>query len=196
MRLIPILVPLVALSSLALPVLLPRGDGPPPLRDEGGYLVTSQAAVFNGTPAQVIEALQTAETGVLAHVEPTHRIPAIAGLTPIYGSFPDEGAVRRVELATGDHVTERVLVNNAITFAYQIWGFTAANSRPLDHIRGEFRYIDLGDGRTEVQWDYAIAPRIFWARPFVRSFLENDFTPFMAGGLAGAAAAFNTTAGR
>ena len=67
----------------------------------------------------------------------------------------------------------------------------AAAARPLDHIRGEFRYVDLGDGRTEVIWSYSIAPRVFYARPFIRSYLENDFGPFMQSGLQGAATAFN-----
>ncbi|WP_224813886.1 SRPBCC family protein [Hasllibacter sp. MH4015] len=191
MRLALILVPLILIAALALPVLLPRGDGPPPLRDASSYLTTTQTEIFNGPPAAVIEALQSPETGVLAFVTPTDRIPAIAALVPLEGAFPNEGAVRRVELATGDQVTERVLTNNARAFAYQIWGFTAANARPIDHIRGQFTYSDLGDGRTEVRWDYAVAPRVFWARPFVQAFLDNDFAPFMAAGLTGAAAAFN-----
>ncbi|WP_461429019.1 SRPBCC family protein [Gymnodinialimonas sp.] len=190
MRLI-LLTAVLALAALAAPVLMPRADGPPALRDPGGYLVTTQTATFNGPPEAVRAALQDAETGVLAFVEPTDRIPAISGLTPIEGHFPNQDAIRRVELATGDHVTERVLINDATTFAYQIWGFTAANARPLDHIRGQFTYVPTGDGQTLVSWDYAVAPRVFWARPFVRSFLENDFAPFMAAGLAGAANAFN-----
>lgn len=181
----------LGLAALALPVLVPRGEGPPALRAAESYLTNVERAVFDGPPEAVRAALQRPETGVLAFTEATDRIPAVTGTTPVDGSFPDAGAIRIVNLATGDTATERVLENSPQRFAYQVWGFTAPNARPLDHIRGEFAYLDRGDGTTEVVWTYAVAPRAFYARPFIRSFLENDFAPFMQSGLSGAAAAFN-----
>ncbi|MEM8592154.1 MAG: SRPBCC family protein, partial [Pseudomonadota bacterium] len=81
--------------------------------------------------------------------------------------------------------------NNDERFLYQVWGFTASNARALSHIRGEFRYEPVENGQTRVTWTYSIAPRFFLVRPFVRSFLKNDFAPFMESGLQGAAKAYN-----
>lgn len=171
---------------------LPMADNPPPLRDAGRYITNIETAIFNGPLDQVVAALQQEDTGVLAYVEPTDRIPAVLGTTPIEGVFPDEvGATRRVNLDGGYYAVERVLINDEDTFAYQVWNFTAPSTGALSHIRGEFQYNDLGDGRTEVVWTYSIAPRFFLARPFIRSFIENDFAPFMEAGLQGAANAFN-----
>ena len=194
MRLLPLSIGIVVLglAAMATPVLLPRGDGHPPFRDAEAYLTNVERAIFSGSQAEVRAALQTEETGVLAFTEATDRIPKITGTTPVEGAFPNPDAIRMVNLATGDTATERVLVYTEDRFAYQVWGFTAANSRPIDHIRGEFEYIDQGDGTTEVIWTYAIAPRVFWARPFIQDFLDNDIAPFMESGLQGAANAFNT----
>ena len=194
MRLLSLSIGIVVLglAAMAAPVLLPRGEGHPPLRDAEAYLTNVERAIFNGSQAEVRAALQTEETGVLAYTEATDRIPALTGTTPVEGAFPNPDAIRMVNLATGDTAAERVLVNTEDRFAYQVWGFTAGNSRPIDHIRGEFEYIDQGDGTTEVIWTYAIAPRVFWARPFIQDFLDNDFAPFMESGLQGAANAFNT----
>lgn len=193
MRLLPLSLGIVvlALAALAAPVLLPRGEGPPPLRNADQYLTHVERAVFNGLKADVRDALQSPDTGVLAFTASTDRIPEITGFTPIEGAFPETEAVRMVDLATGDTATERVLYNTDDSFAYQVWGFTAGNARPLSHIRGEFEYVDRGDGTTEVIWTYAIAPRVFWARSFIQGFLDNDFAPFMESGLQGAANAFN-----
>ncbi len=165
---------------------------PPPPREDGAYIVNEEAAIFDGPPAEVRQVLRTEEGGVLAFVEPTPRIPGIAGLTPLVGAFPDEGAVRRVELADGNSATERVLVNDEARFAYQVWGLTSTSRVAVDHVRAEFRYEPTADGRTEVTWTYAVAPRPAVLRPFVRDFVEGDIRPFMESGLEGAAAAFNS----
>ncbi|MEL6689891.1 MAG: hypothetical protein AAFP28_06185 [Pseudomonadota bacterium] len=164
---------------------------PPALRGDSGYLINVETAVFEGPVDQVSAALQSPETGVLAHVTNTDRIPVITGMEPLVGAFPDAEAVRRLAFSDGSEVVERVIENSSDRFANQVWGFTSANGRALSHIRGEFKYEALGPTETLVTWEYAIAPRLFLVRPFVRSFLTNDFAPFMESGLQGAAAAFN-----
>lgn len=189
---------LIAAMLLILPMMAgasPNISDPPALRSAMGYVTHVEVAVFNGPVADVKAALQTAEHGVLAHTQPTSRIPAIADLTPISGAFPANGAIRRVTLADGNSVVERVLENSETIFAYQIWDFTAPSARALSHIRGEFRYVAIGENQTEVTWTYAIAPRAFFARPFIRSFLKDDFAPFMQSGLRGAAQSYNAEAG-
>lgn len=164
---------------------------PPALRSEGGYLTHVETALFEGPPDAVRAALQQPETGVLAFVARTERIAEITELTPITDHFPNEGAVRSLSFSDGSAAIERVLTSTPERFSYQVWGFTSSSARALSHIRGEFRYEPAGDGQTQVTWTYSIAPRAFLVRPFVRSFLKNDFAPFMASGLSGAAAAFN-----
>lgn len=180
-----------AALAFATPAFAADYSDPPELRGERGYLTNVEVATFNGPVDSVIATLQTPETGVLAHVVRTERIPAIEGLEPIEGTFPEDGAVRRLIFADGSEVVERVLENSETRFAYQVWDFTSSSARALDHIRGEFLYEAVSATETRVTWTYAIAPRAFFVRPFVRSYLENDFAPFMESGLQGAAEAFN-----
>jgi hypothetical protein len=182
---------LVGIAALVLPIFLPRAEGPPPLRDTDTYLTNVERAVFNGPIEDVIAHLRSDEGSVLAFVEQTDRIAGIGEEIPLVDVFPNEGAVRTLQLTDGSQVTERVITNSDALFAYQIWGFTAPAARPLDHIHGYFTYTALDESTTEVVWTYAIAPRVFWARPFIQGFLDNDFGPFMDSGLTGSAAAYN-----
>jgi len=190
------LIVLCLILSPAYVAALPEPSDPPPLRGEKGYVINIETAVFNGPVADVKRTMQTPAGGVLAFVEPTSRIPEIASLTPILGSFPDQGAVRQVTLSDGNTVVERVLANTDTEFSYQIWDFTSANARALSHIRGSFEYQEIAPNQTQVTWTYAVAPRVFLVRPFVRGFLNNDFAPFMESGLQGAARAYNAAAER
>ena len=179
------------LIAIASPALASEISDPPALRSDGGYLINTETAIFEGPVKDVIAALQTPETGVLAHVANTDRIPAITGMEALLGEFPNENAIRRLTFSDGSEVVERVIENSADRFAYQVWGLTSSNARALSHIRGEFKYEAVSPSETRVTWEYAIAPRVFLVRPFVRSFLRNDFAPFMESGLQRAARAFN-----
>ncbi|MEX3016463.1 SRPBCC family protein [Gymnodinialimonas hymeniacidonis] len=183
----------ITLPALAAPVFLPRAEGPPPLREADRYLSNVERAVFNGPVEDVIAHLNSDEGSVLAFVQQTDRIAGIGDEIPIEGTFPDVGALRILELTDGSRVTERVVENTEARFAYQIWGFTAPAARPIDHIHGYFSYEARDEETTEVVWTYAVAPRVFWARPFIQGFLDNDFGPFMHSGLSGSAEAFNAT---
>lgn len=190
----------LALSAFAFPTFaetestVPEADTPPALRADKGYVMNVETAIFDGTPAEVRAALQSEEGSVLAFVAPTDAIPGIAELTPLVDMFPTEGAVRRVRLTNDEYVVERVIRNDAEGFEYQIWNFTSSEARFIDHIHGRFAYEAIDGGKTEVTWTYAIAPRVFFARPFIRSFIENDFEPFMESGLTGAMQHFNARA--
>lgn len=173
----------------------PRHAPPPPLRAPGDYLANEETAIFNGPPAAVARAVQSPAHGVLAHVRATERIPQVIGTSPISGRFPAAGAIRQVNLEGGYTATERMIENGAQGFRYQVWDLTAPAARQIDHILGEFRYRALPDGRTEVTWRYAVAPRRWLARPFIARFLARDFAPFMRSGLDGAAAHFNAARG-
>jgi len=186
----------VCLVALAAPVLLPRSEAPPTLRGESGYVINREAAVFEGSRTEVLAFLRSPAGNILDFTTPTDRIPQITETVVLSGDFPEEvDAVRRIFFDGGDEVVERVLAYSDDRFSYQVWGFTAAAALPLSHIRGTFQYNEIEENRTEVIWEYAIAPRVFWARPFIRGFLRDDFAPFMESGLQGAASAFNATRG-
>ncbi|MEM1236690.1 MAG: hypothetical protein AAGI10_06955 [Pseudomonadota bacterium] len=167
---------------------------PPALRSDKGYLTNIETAIFNGPSQDVRKALQTAETGVLAHAKTTDRIPSISEMRNLDGDFPDIDAVRQLTFSDGNRVIERVIENSDSRFVYQVWDFTAPNARALSHIRGQFDYVPIENGQTQVTWTYSIALRVFLVRPLVRNFLQNDFAPFMESGLQGAAEAYNQRA--
>ncbi|MEO0389969.1 MAG: SRPBCC family protein [Pseudomonadota bacterium] len=161
---------------------------PPPLASAEKYQTNTERAVVSGTTVADLRAFMDAHP-TTDYVATTEAIPEIAGFTYLSGTWPAVGAVRRVDLADGSTVHERVLVNTPDNFAYQIWDISAGPGRFIDHIKGEFRWIET-DGQVEVIWDYNIKPSLFIARPFINGFLRNDFGPFMAAGLGGQMEAF------
>ena len=171
----------------------PDADNPPPLKSADAYVTHVETAVFEGPIADVIQTLQTPDSGVLAFTEPTEAIPEIVDLELLDGNFPESvGDTRRVTLANGHYAVERVLENSESAFRYQVWNLTAPAGRAVDHIVGEFFYEEKADRTTLVTWRYNVTPRIGLLRPFVSNFVDTHVEPFMASGLGGAAAAYNS----
>ncbi|WP_299369273.1 SRPBCC family protein [uncultured Tateyamaria sp.] len=160
---------------------------PPELAAQKSYLTNTETATFTGTVAGFRAFLDA--NPITDFVVATDAIPAIEGITYLSGTWPEVGALRRVDLAGGHSVHERVLTNTDDTFAYQIWNITAPSGRAISHIMGQFHYDQSGDEVT-VTWDYNIKPSIFVARPAIRGFLRDDFGPFMEAGLTGVVAAY------
>jgi hypothetical protein len=129
------------------------------------------------------------ENSITDYLEPTDRIPAIAGFTVLKGPWGEPGSIRRVEFEGGGSALERVLTADEDEFTYQIWNIETGSGRFINHIHGQFFAAEV-DGRTEITWRYNIKPAVFFARPAIRSFLANDFDPFMEGGMAGLSAEF------
>ena len=171
----------------------PDGSNPPPLADAGDYLTNTETATFNGSREDVLAFL--ADPGLTSFLKPTDRIPAIEKVTILSGTWGEAGAVRRVALADGGYTAERILEANRDVFSYQIWDLTSRAGRGIDHIRGDIRYEDAGDGQTHIVWTYSILPKTSLLRGPIGSFLEQDFQPFMENGLNDMAAAFNAQAG-
>ncbi len=182
-------VTVVALGLLAFDRTAQASDisAPPALAEDGKYLSNVLSVTIDGTPAQVRAFLNT--NPITDYLEPTDRIPAIASIEGITGAWGTPGAVRRVILETGDSITERVISNTDTAFTYQIWEITAPQGRFIDHIKGEFLFDAVPEG-TKITWSYNIKPRVFVARPFIQSFLSDDFAPFMKGGMEEFAAAY------
>ncbi|MBD3663833.1 hypothetical protein [Sulfitobacter aestuariivivens] len=163
---------------------------PPPVAKESLYQSNRVTSALPGTPNEVRAFFDA--NPIVDFLTPTDAIPAITGITYLTGDWPEVGAQRRVNLDGGYSVLERVLVNTPSQFTYQIWEITAPAGRFIDHIKGEFRYLDQTDGGTEVVWDYNVKPAAFFARPFIRQYLDNDFGPFMAAGMTGISEAYRT----
>ncbi|APX12073.1 SRPBCC family protein [Tateyamaria omphalii] len=164
-------------------------DVPPPpgLARDTKYLTNTETATFTGTVGQVRAFMD--QNPITDFVTPTEAIPAIEGIQVLSGTWPEPGAVRRVDLAGGHSVHERVLTNTPTAFTYQIWDITAPAGRVVDHIKGEFTFEQRGD-TVHVTWDYNIKPNIFVARPAINRYLRDDFGPFMRAGLNGTANAY------
>lgn len=162
---------------------------PPELAASGTYQTNTERAVLPFATAQDVRRFMDAHP-VTDYVATTEAIPEIVGFTYLSGAWPGVGAVRRVDLADGSTVHERVLVNEPDNFAYQIWDISSGPGRFIDHIKGELRWIETAEGGVEVIWDYNVKPRVFVARPFINGFLRDDFGPFKAAGLSGQMAAY------
>lgn len=203
---LPLFVTALVLSALTAPALMAGNGGggipipqmtfvtlaadvpqAPDLSTPGKYMTNTEVVTVPGSAATVRAFFDA--NPITDFVVPTDAIPAITGFEYLSGTWPQVGAVRRVTLADGQSVHERVLINDPDRFAYQIWNITAPAGRVIDHIMGEFRYVEAA-GQTTVTWDYNIKPNIFLARPAIARFLENDFGPFMAAGLTGVAGAY------
>ncbi len=91
----------------------------------------------------------------------TKALPGVVGttlLTP--GEWGVPGARRMVHLSDGGSATEQILEFQAgERFRYQVWDYTSAAARPILYAIGEFQYVALDAGRTELVWTYAFRLR-------------------------------------
>ena len=161
---------------------------PPDLAADGSYLTNTVTATLRGTVEGVRAHFE--ENPVTDFTVPTESIPAIEDITYLAGTWPDPGALRRVDLANGYSVHEQVIVNTDTRFVYQIWNITAPAGRAINHIKGEFNFDQQGD-EVKITWDYNIKPRAFFVRPAINTFLEEDFGPFMQAGMTGTVNAYS-----
>ncbi len=171
----------------------PDGTNPPPLADDGDYLTNTESVIFNGSRDEVLAFM--ADPGLTSFLKPSGRIPAITDVNVLSGTWGEAGAVRRVSLADGGYTAERMLESNRDIFSYQIWDLTSWSGRAIDHIRGDIWYEDVCNGQTRMSWSYSILPKTGLLSGPIRTFLKEDFQPFMENGLNDMAAAFNAQAG-
>ena len=162
---------------------------PPDLASEKMYLTNTETATFTGTVAQVRSFMD--RNPITDFVATTPAIPAIEGIEVLSGTWPNPGAVRRVDLAGGYSAHERVLTNTDTSFTYQIWNITTPSGRAISHIWGAFTFAQSADA-VDVTWDYNVKPSIFVARPAITRFLRDDFAPFMRAGLDGTVGAYHS----
>lgn len=159
----------------------------PPLASLGKY-ITNEEITFLPTDPQSAWTFWRS-IPITDYLEPTERIPAISEIKVLKGPWGEPGSIRRLTFENGGHAHERVLTSDEGEFTYQIWDLNTDSGIFINHIYGEFRVRPANDG-SEIVWRYNIKPAVFVARPFIRQFLEEDFGPFMQGGMAGVAAQF------
>jgi len=117
-------------------------------------------------------------------LEPSGRIPRITDIVFLEGEWGDPDSLRRIDLEGGYHTHERVLTNDSDEFTYQIWDITTSAGRFINHIYGEIRFTENA-GQTTITWNYNVKPAVFFARGSIRTFLNDDFAPFMENGMNG-----------
>ena len=128
---------------------------PPALSATHRLAARHDSIVIARPVVQLQVALDRAELKDLLPV--TRGLPGVVGvkdLTP--GAFGAPGTRRLVCLSDNSVALEQVLerVDNE-RFRYQVWGYTSPAARAVHYAVGEFRYADLGDGRTRVDWTYS-----------------------------------------
>lgn len=178
-----------AFAFLAFPAMAAATDIPPApeLSRENLYQTNTYTVVLDGRLEDVREFMDVRP--LTEFLEPSGRIPRITEVVVLDGPWGEIDSLRRVDLEGGFHVHERVLSNDEDEFTYQIWDITTSAGRFIDHIYGEIRLSEVADG-TQVTWSYNVKPRFFFARPSIRSYLDDDFAPFMENGLTGFATAY------
>ncbi len=162
---------------------------PPDLAPADKYLTNTETTVLETSVPEAWAFWRA--TPVTDFVEQTDRIPAIASFEVLKGTWGEPGSIRRVIFEGGGSALERVLTSTETEFSYQIWNIDTGSGRFINHIYGKFNAQAVGNG-TQITWSYNIKPNVFLARPFISSFLRNDFEPFMESGLQGLTLAFET----
>ncbi|MEL6682828.1 MAG: SRPBCC family protein [Pseudomonadota bacterium] len=179
----------VGLASAAVFAGTTSGTATPPTLTYSDRYLTNTVTVTFDAPVSDVRAFMAANP-LTNFLEPSGRIPKITDITVYEGVWGEPGAERRVDLEGGSSVLERVISNTDDAFTYQIWNITTPAGRFIDYIYGEILLSETAEG-TELTWNYNIKPSVFFARPAIRSYLTEDFSPFMENGMRGFAAAYS-----
>jgi hypothetical protein len=139
---------------------MPTELAPPPVIDPAAPMIArTDRIVVERTPAALFEWMQTAK--LEDSLPKTGALPGVVGttlLTP--GAWGVTGARRKVHLSDGGSATEQILeLIPGERFRYQVWDYTTAAAAPILYAIGEFRYLPLAGGRTEIEWTYAFRLR-------------------------------------
>ena len=124
---------------------------------------------------------------IVKFFKPTRSISNPVSSEILKGSWPNVGSVRRVKLADGHYIIERVVENKPQLFKYQLFTFTNSTGRVVEQVVGEMNFVPVNGG-TKFQWSYNVKPRSVFARPFVRARIK-EIEDYLQGGLSGFATA-------
>ncbi|MEL6825310.1 MAG: SRPBCC family protein [Pseudomonadota bacterium] len=172
-------------SAITPPETPPAYSEPPPLADDGYVTVVTSAEI----PMSVSDLRAfLIDRPFITFLEATESISPPVSEQPLSGEWLTPGAVRRLQLADGHYVIERVLENEPELFSYQAWVFTNAAARGVNHIFGEQRFIALSPEQTRFEWTYNVKPKSAVTAFFVRRQVP-ELTQFMDVGTQAMAAA-------
>ena len=192
--------PILAIATLAIlaacttidpPATPPAAPTPPPVATSGFVKAKATATVPLSVPET--RAFLTANP-IIDFLEPTGDISNPVATEILSGTWAEPGAVRRVRLADGHYLIERVVENWPEAFRYQLFFFTNATGRGVEQIVGEQRFLTQPDGTTRIEWDYDVKPANALTRFFVRRRIA-EIETYITGALdrfAAAAAAATT----
>lgn len=146
----------------------------------GGPYATYEAVRVFDAPLEPLRRYIEDGNKIVAAMEETDNIKKPVDVVVLFGDWPEEGAVRRLEFSDGHFTLERVLENDFPTlFRYQVWNFTAAAGKNLDYAVGQQAWEVLPDGQSQLTWTYSLRPNAGYKRFFVQRFVNNDMRPLM-----------------
>ncbi|WP_299543666.1 SRPBCC family protein [Phenylobacterium sp.] len=133
---------------------------PPPAIDPRAPMIARTDRIVIERPAPALFDWNMAQK-LEDNLPATGALPGVVGTTQLTpGPWGVPGARRIVHLSDGAGATEQVLeMIPGERFRYQVWDYTTAAARPIAYAIGEFRYVALDAGRTEVVWTYAFRLR-------------------------------------
>jgi hypothetical protein len=187
---VALLIAVTACSNAAPPETPPAyTDAAPEITDapDASYVTTRRVEAPAAAVRQWID-----EGRMLPSLQSTDRVSKPAGYDMLSGTWPEPGAIRRVQQEDGHYVAERVLENTPEVFAYQIWAPTTSAGRNILYGRGEFRVTTIDAASSTLTWTYELKARNALVAPFLRGFVKNDFAPFMEAGMDAFAASAET----
>lgn len=177
-------VALVACAGNVAPPSIPPSDVNSAPEISGGPYATYETVRVFDAPLEPLRRYIADGNKIVAAMEETDNIKKPVDVVVLSGTWPEVGAVRRLEFSDGHYTLERVLENAFPTlFRYQVWDFTAAAGNNLDYAVGQQAWEVLPDGRSQLTWTYSLRANAGFKRPFVQRFVNNDMRPLMENAL-------------
>ena len=177
-------------SSADAPVQPPEPVAPPTVATSG-FLTAYADETIPMSVTQLRKFLK--DQPLIGFLEPTENISNPVDTEVLAGTWGETGAVRRVKLADGHYVIERIVENDLSLFKYQLFVFTNSTARGVSQIVGEQRFVPV-DAGTRFEWYYNVLPRNAFTRLFVRGRMD-EIERYIANGLADFADAARAEAG-
>ncbi|RED13191.1 SRPBCC family protein [Pontivivens insulae] len=169
---------ILAACAPTAPPATPPEPTPPPAPATEGLIEIDLVETYPLSRADLRTFME--ENPITAFFEPSDDIAPVIGLEILSGTWPEPGTVRRVALADGHYVIERILENEPALFRYQIWVFTNDVGRGVEQIIGTQRFVEVDESTTRLEWTYALKPRNALTRffvnrqvPAVRAYLQS-----------------------
>lgn len=172
---------LAGCSSAPPPSTPPLYAEAPPVMTDSGHATYVAERTF---PVPAMTTRTWIDEGLmLTLLQSTENIAKPAGYDLIKGTWPEVGSVRRMRQVDGHYLAETVLENTETLFAYQIYGMTGPAGNSIRYGRGKFEVISIDRTTSKLRWTYQLKPRNPIVGIFVNRFVQNDFGPFMEGGM-------------